>query len=83
MNTASSLEDLHTLPISQMGNYQDYVKGLEAAGRAPLRELEPQAIRAHAFGNPFKIDKVSSMLRKKFILLQVYLSKRSAYWLEM
>lgn len=52
-------EDLHNLPVSQMGNYQDYVKGLEAIGRGPLREVEPQAIRVHAFGNPFKIDKKS------------------------
>lgn len=52
------LEDLHSLPVGQMGNYQDYVKGLEAIGRGPLREVEPQAIRVHAFGNPFKIDKV-------------------------
>ncbi|KAM3727772.1 Integrator complex subunit 6-A [Dirofilaria immitis] len=50
-------EDLHNLPISQMGNYQEYIKSLEAVGRAPLREVEPQAIRVHAFGNPFKIDK--------------------------
>lgn len=51
-------EDLHNLPVSQMGNYQEYVKGLEASGKAPLREVEPQAIRQHAFGNPFKLDKV-------------------------
>ncbi|VDK78940.1 unnamed protein product [Litomosoides sigmodontis] len=50
-------EDLHNLPISQMGNYQEYIKSLEAVGRGPLREVEPQAIRVHAFGNPFKIDK--------------------------
>ncbi|KAK6113199.1 von Willebrand factor type A domain family protein [Brugia pahangi] len=50
-------EDLHNLPIGQMGNYQEYIKSLEAVGRGPLREVEPQAIRVHAFGNPFKIDK--------------------------
>lgn len=53
-------EDLHNLPIGQMGNYQEYIKSLEAVGRGPLREVEPQAIRVHAFGNPFKIDKVRS-----------------------
>lgn len=61
-------EDLHNLPISQMGNYQEYIKSLEAVGRGPLREVEPQAIRVHAFGNPFKIDKVCSLdiiLREK------------------
>uniref|UniRef100_A0A9J2P9D4 VWFA domain-containing protein n=1 Tax=Ascaris lumbricoides TaxID=6252 RepID=A0A9J2P9D4_ASCLU len=52
-------EDLHNLPVGEMGNYQEYVKSLEAIGRGPLREVEPQAIRAHAFGNPFKIDKKS------------------------
>ncbi|VDN58662.1 unnamed protein product [Dracunculus medinensis] len=50
-------EDLHSLPVGQMGNYQEYVKSLEAVGRGALREVEPQAIRVHAFGNPFKIDK--------------------------
>lgn len=56
------IEDLHNLPISQMGNYQEYIKSLEAVGRGPLREVEPQAIRVHAFGNPFKIDKVRNFL---------------------
>lgn len=51
-------EDLHNLPVSLMGIYQDYVKQLELTGKAPLREVEPQAIRQHAFGNPFKLDKV-------------------------
>lgn len=62
-------EDLHNLPISQMGNYQEYIKSLEAVGRGPLREVEPQAIRVHAFGNPFKIDKVRN--------LETFLEKKS------
>ncbi len=58
-NCSSSLsDDLHNLPIGQKGNYQDYVKGMEARGMAPLREVETQAIRIHAFGNPLKIDRV-------------------------
>lgn len=47
-------EDLkHSIPINQMGNYQEYLK------RQPpkLREIESQPVRQHMFGNPFKIDK--------------------------
>jgi len=43
----------HTLPIAQMGNYQDYLKKQPM----PLRELESQPVRQHMFGNPFKINK--------------------------
>lgn len=42
-----------------MGNYEEYIKGLAAIGKAPLREVEPKAVRSHAFGNPFKTDKKS------------------------
>ncbi|VDK34967.1 unnamed protein product [Anisakis simplex] len=41
-----------------MGEYQEYLKGLEAIGRAPPRDVEPQTFRPLAFGNPFKVDKV-------------------------
>uniref|UniRef100_A0A8D9AIE5 Integrator complex subunit 6-A n=1 Tax=Cacopsylla melanoneura TaxID=428564 RepID=A0A8D9AIE5_9HEMI len=44
---------LHTMPISQMGNYQEYLKRMAA----PLREVESTPVRQHMFGNPFKIDK--------------------------
>lgn len=40
-----------------MGNYEEYVKAQIELGMAPLRELEPKAVRSHAFGNPFKTDK--------------------------
>merc|ERR1719285_47812 len=43
----------HTLPIAQMGNYQDYLKKQPM----PLRELESQPVRQHMFGNPFKTNK--------------------------
>ena len=43
----------HTLPIAQMGNYQDYLKKQPL----PLRELESQPVRQHMFGNPFKTNK--------------------------
>lgn len=43
----------HSLPIAEMGNYQDYLKRREA----PLRELEPTNVRQHMFGNPYKRDK--------------------------
>ncbi|KAI6204025.1 VWFA domain-containing protein [Aphelenchoides besseyi] len=52
-------EDIHQLPVGKMGDYQDYLKRMAENGRAPLRELEPQVSRPHAFGNPFKYDKKS------------------------
>lgn len=38
---------LHSMPVSQMGNYQEYLK------RAPpaLREIESTPVRQHMFGN--------------------------------
>lgn len=47
------------MPVSQMGNYQEYLKRMTS----PLREVESMPVRQHMFGNPFKIDKV----RIKFI----------------
>ena len=43
----------HSLPIAQMGNYQDYLKKMPV----PLREIESTPVRQHMFGNPFKINK--------------------------
>lgn len=43
----------HSLPISQMGNYQEYLK----RQTPQLREIESAPVRQHMFGNPFKIDK--------------------------
>jgi integrator complex subunit 6 len=48
----------HSLPISEMGNYQDYLKRREA----PLKELEPTNVRQHMFGNPYKRDKNMVMI---------------------
>ncbi|XP_063839642.1 integrator complex subunit 6-B [Ostrinia nubilalis] len=46
-------DSLHTMPVAQMGNYQEYLKRMTPQ----LRELESQPVRQHMFGNPFKIDK--------------------------
>lgn len=46
-------DSAHALPISQMGNYQEYLK----RQTPQLRELESAPVRQHMFGNPFKIDK--------------------------
>ncbi|GAB6024222.1 Integrator complex subunit 6 [Chamberlinius hualienensis] len=46
-------DQLHNMPVSQMGNYQEYLKRTPQ----PLREIESQPVRQHMFGNPFKIDK--------------------------
>ncbi|KAL1509205.1 hypothetical protein ABEB36_003978 [Hypothenemus hampei] len=47
------LDSAHSLPISQMGNYQEYLK----KQTPQLREIESAPVRQHMFGNPFKIDK--------------------------
>lgn len=43
----------HSLPIADMGNYQEYLKSKQQ----PLREIEPTNVRQHMFGNPYKKDK--------------------------
>lgn len=50
-----------------MGNYQEYVACLTNIGGAPLRELEPQSSRPHAFGNPFKLDKKSLAIDEVYL----------------
>ena len=44
-------DDLHSVPIQDMGNYHEYLKNQAQ----PLRELETQLVRQHMFGNPFKL----------------------------
>lgn len=51
-------DQIHTLPVAQMGNYQDYLKRQPT----PLREIESTPVRQHMFGNPFKIDKKGMMV---------------------
>ncbi|VEN54372.1 unnamed protein product [Callosobruchus maculatus] len=46
-------DSAHSLPVSQMGNYQEYLK----KQTPQLREIESAPVRQHMFGNPFKIDK--------------------------
>ncbi|XP_023653482.1 integrator complex subunit 6 [Paramormyrops kingsleyae] len=50
---------MHSIPVAQMGNYQEYLKMMPA----PLREIDPdQPKRLHTFGNPFKQDKKGMMI---------------------
>lgn len=49
-------DSAHSMPVAQMGNYQEYLKRMTPQ----LREIESQPVRQHMFGNPFKIDKVLS-----------------------
>uniref|UniRef100_A0A8C1EBP2 Integrator complex subunit 6 like n=1 Tax=Cyprinus carpio carpio TaxID=630221 RepID=A0A8C1EBP2_CYPCA len=50
---------LHSIPVGQMGNYQEYLKMMPS----PLREIDPdQPKRLHTFGNPFKQDKKGMMI---------------------
>ncbi|XP_069737752.1 integrator complex subunit 6 isoform X2 [Phaenicophaeus curvirostris] len=52
-------DQVHSVPITQMGNYQEYLKQIPS----PLRELDPdQPRRLHTFGNPFKLDKKGMMI---------------------
>ncbi|XP_077001338.1 integrator complex subunit 6-like isoform X6 [Tamandua tetradactyla] len=52
-------DSLHSVPVAQMGNYQEYLKTLVS----PLREIDPdQPKRLHTFGNPFKQDKKGMMI---------------------
>lgn len=51
-------DQMHSLPVSQMGNYQEYLKKLPV----PLREIEATPTRQHMFGNPFKLDKKNMMM---------------------
>ncbi|XP_057574265.1 integrator complex subunit 6-like isoform X7 [Hippopotamus amphibius kiboko] len=52
-------DSLHSVPVAQMGNYQEYLKTLAT----PLREIDPdQPKRIHTFGNPFKQDKKGMMI---------------------
>lgn len=54
----SSVDQVHSIPVQQMGNYQEYLKKMPAS----LREIETQPARLHMFGNPFKVNKVSQFL---------------------
>lgn len=57
-------DSAHSLPISQMGNYQEYLK----KQTPQLREIESAPVRQHMFGNPFKIDKRMMVIFFPFIL---------------
>ncbi|XP_053228963.1 integrator complex subunit 6-like isoform X2 [Podarcis raffonei] len=50
---------IHSVPVAQMGNYQEYLKRMPSL----LREIDPdQPKRLHTFGNPFKQDKKGMMI---------------------
>ncbi|OCT95975.1 hypothetical protein XELAEV_18013667mg [Xenopus laevis] len=52
-------DQAHSIPIVQMGNYQEFLKHIPS----PLRELDyDQPRRLHTFGNPFKLDKKGMMI---------------------
>ncbi|KAL4220725.1 Integrator complex subunit 6 [Mactra antiquata] len=52
----SDTDELHSVAIGQMGNYQEYLKKLHSES-PPLRQLENTPTRVHMFGNPFKVNK--------------------------
>lgn len=51
-------DEAHSIPVQQMGNYQDYLKKQPP----PLRELENAPARLHTFGNPFKVKENFKMV---------------------
>lgn len=51
-------DEAHSIPVQQMGNYQDYLKKQPP----PLRELENAPARVHTFGNPFKVKENFKMV---------------------
>ena len=51
--TKQDEDEMHNIPVQQMGNYQEYMKNMPQ----PLREIETQPVRQHTFGNPFKVNK--------------------------
>ncbi|XP_034759047.2 integrator complex subunit 6-like [Acipenser ruthenus] len=68
---------LHSIPVAQMGNYQEYLKMMTS----PLREIDPdQPKRLHTFGNPFKQDKKGMMIDEadEFVASPQNKLKRSA-----
>ena len=64
-------DELHSVPIGQMGNYQEHLKKVNQE-TPPLRPLENTPTRVHMFGNPFKVNKVSGQLN---VVLRTYLAK--------
>ncbi|MBN3279699.1 INT6 protein, partial [Polyodon spathula] len=68
---------LHSIPVAQMGNYQEYLKMMPS----PLREIDPDQLkRLHTFGNPFKQDKKGMMIDEadEFVASPQNKLKRSA-----
>lgn len=71
-------DQLHSVPIAQMGNYQDFLK----AAPQPLRDADPeQPKRLHTFGNPFKLDKkVADSYQPRFCFISGWCNMRADKW---
>lgn len=60
-HTAQTLmeqEERHSVPVQQMGNYQEQLKKQPPA----LRPIDNQPARLHMFGNPFKVNKQNMLM---------------------
>ena len=56
---------VHSMPLAQMGNYQEYLKRMTP----PLREIESVPVRQHMFGNySVKVILLCNMVICKVIL---------------
>ena len=62
-------DEQHSVPIQQMGNYQEHLKKQPS----PLRELENTPSRVHMFGNPFKVNKVGALIIRNPVFNQARL----------
>ncbi|XP_070173292.1 integrator complex subunit 6-like isoform X2 [Littorina saxatilis] len=56
--TLMEQEERHSVPVQQMGNYQEQLKKQPP----PLRPIDNQPARLHMFGNPFKVNKQNMMI---------------------
>ncbi|PVD18932.1 hypothetical protein C0Q70_21491 [Pomacea canaliculata] len=56
--TLMEQEESHSVPVQQMGNYQEQLKKQPP----PLRPIDNQPIRLHTFGNPFKVNKQNMLM---------------------
>ena len=62
----------HSLPIGQMGNYQDYLKKMPV----PLREIESTPVRQHMFGESHVNNDVITMSGLYYTIYNKLLARR-------
>ncbi|CAI5448495.1 unnamed protein product [Caenorhabditis angaria] len=51
----NNLEELHNLPLKTMGEYEPYQTARVKYYGQPMKKIEEEKERTHAFGNPYKL----------------------------